>query len=84
VVAVCRGSIACPVAAVKDWLAAAGITGGPSVRARRARGWMEHAQAPVGTSNSRGQPFSASSLANMLGVPASALKEDAEAAGGAS
>jgi DNA invertase Pin-like site-specific DNA recombinase len=34
--------------------------------------------------NSRGQPFSASSLANMLGVPASALKKDAEAGGGAS
>jgi integrase len=32
VVAVCRGSIACPVAAVKDWLAAAGITEGPLFR----------------------------------------------------
>jgi site-specific recombinase XerC len=32
VVAVCRGSIACPVAAVKDWLAAAGINEGPLFR----------------------------------------------------
>jgi site-specific recombinase XerD len=32
VVAVCRGSIACPVAAVKDWLPAAGITEGPVFR----------------------------------------------------
>jgi integrase len=32
VVAVCRGSIACPVAAVKEWLAAAGITEGPVFR----------------------------------------------------
>jgi site-specific recombinase XerD len=32
VVAACRGSIACPVAAVKDWLAAAGITDGPLFR----------------------------------------------------
>jgi integrase len=32
VVAVCRGSIACPVAAVKDWLTAAGITEGPVFR----------------------------------------------------
>jgi site-specific recombinase XerD len=31
-VAVVRGSIACPVAAVKDWLAAAGISGGPVFR----------------------------------------------------
>jgi site-specific recombinase XerD len=31
-VAVCRGSIACPVAAVRDWLAAAGITEGPVFR----------------------------------------------------
>jgi hypothetical protein len=29
VVAVCRGSIASPVAAVRDWLATAGITEGP-------------------------------------------------------
>jgi integrase len=32
VVSVCRGSIACPVAAVKDWLAAAGLTDGPVFR----------------------------------------------------
>jgi site-specific recombinase XerD len=32
VVAVCRGSIACPVAAVKEWLAAADITEGPVFR----------------------------------------------------
>jgi integrase len=32
VVAVCRGSIACPVAAVKDWLSAAGITEGALFR----------------------------------------------------
>jgi hypothetical protein len=32
VVAVCRGSIACPVAAVKDWLVAAGISDGPVFR----------------------------------------------------
>jgi hypothetical protein len=32
VVAVCRGSIACPVAAVKEWLAAAGIVDGPVFR----------------------------------------------------
>jgi site-specific recombinase XerD len=32
VVAVCRGSIACPVAAMKDWLAAASITEGPVFR----------------------------------------------------
>jgi site-specific recombinase XerD len=32
VVAVCRGSIACPVAAVRDWLSAAGITEGPLFR----------------------------------------------------
>jgi integrase len=31
-VAVCRGSIACPVAAVKEWLAAAGIIEGPVFR----------------------------------------------------
>jgi integrase len=32
VVAVCRGSIACPVAAVKEWLAAANIVEGPVFR----------------------------------------------------
>jgi site-specific recombinase XerD len=32
VVAVCCGSISCPVAAVKDWLAAAGISEGPVFR----------------------------------------------------
>jgi integrase len=32
VVAVCRGSIACPVAAVKGWLAAAGLIEGPVFR----------------------------------------------------
>jgi hypothetical protein len=32
VVAVCRGSIACPVAAVRDWLAGASITEGPVFR----------------------------------------------------
>jgi site-specific recombinase XerD len=32
VVAVCRGSIACPVAAVRDWVTAAGITEGPLFR----------------------------------------------------
>jgi site-specific recombinase XerD len=32
VVAVCRGSITCPVAAVKDWLTAAGISEGPVFR----------------------------------------------------
>jgi hypothetical protein len=32
VVAVCRGSIACPVAAVRDWLTAAGVTEGPVFR----------------------------------------------------
>jgi hypothetical protein len=32
VVAVCRGSIACPVVAVKDWLAAANIIEGPVFR----------------------------------------------------
>jgi integrase len=32
VVAVCRGSIACPVASVKDWLAAADIADGPVFR----------------------------------------------------
>jgi hypothetical protein len=32
VVAVCRGSIACPVAAIRDCLSAAGITGGPVFR----------------------------------------------------
>jgi hypothetical protein len=32
VVAVCRGSIACPVAAVMDWLTAADITAGPVFR----------------------------------------------------
>jgi len=32
VVAVCRGSIACPVAAVMEWLAAAGIVDGPVFR----------------------------------------------------
>ncbi len=31
-IAVCRGSIACPVAAVRDWLAAANITEGPVFR----------------------------------------------------
>ena len=31
-VAVCRGSIACPVAAVKDRLAAAGVADGPVFR----------------------------------------------------
>jgi hypothetical protein len=34
-VAVCRGSIACPVAAVKEWLAAAGIVDGPAFPAGR-------------------------------------------------
>jgi integrase len=29
---VCRGSIACPVAAVRDWLTAAGVTEGPVFR----------------------------------------------------
>jgi site-specific recombinase XerD len=32
VVAVCRGAIACPVAAMKEWLTAAGITDGPVFR----------------------------------------------------
>ncbi len=32
VIAVCKGSIACPVAAVRDWLAAANITEGPVFR----------------------------------------------------
>jgi integrase len=32
VVAVCRGSIACPVVAVKDWLAVAGLADGPVFR----------------------------------------------------
>jgi hypothetical protein len=32
VVAVCRGSIACPVAAVKEWLSAAGVLEGPVFR----------------------------------------------------
>jgi integrase len=32
VVAVCRGSIACPVATMKDWLATAGLTEGPVFR----------------------------------------------------
>jgi integrase len=32
VVAVCRGSIACPVGAVKEWLAAANIVEGPVFR----------------------------------------------------
>jgi site-specific recombinase XerD len=32
VVAVCRGSIACPVAAVREWLVAAGIAEGPLFR----------------------------------------------------
>src|SRR5271169_4653213 len=32
VVAVCRGSIACPVAVVKEWLAAANIVEGPIFR----------------------------------------------------
>ena len=32
VVAVCRGSIACPVSAVKDWLTVARITEGPVFR----------------------------------------------------
>jgi hypothetical protein len=32
VVAVCRGSIACPVAAMKEWLAAANIVEGPVFR----------------------------------------------------
>jgi site-specific recombinase XerD len=31
-IAVCRGSIACPVAAILDWLAAAGISEGPVFR----------------------------------------------------
>jgi hypothetical protein len=45
VVAVCHGSIACPVAAVRDWLTGAGIAKGPVFRrvgkggkARSARG----------------------------------------------
>jgi site-specific recombinase XerD len=32
VIAVCKGSIACPVAALRDWLIAANITGGPIFR----------------------------------------------------
>jgi site-specific recombinase XerD len=32
VIAVCKGSIACPVAALRDWLAAANITDGPIFR----------------------------------------------------
>jgi hypothetical protein len=32
VVAVCHGSIACPVAAMKEWLGAAGIAEGPVFR----------------------------------------------------
>jgi hypothetical protein len=34
VVVVCRGSIACPVAAVKEWTAAANVTGGAVCRAK--------------------------------------------------
>jgi site-specific recombinase XerD len=34
-IAVCRGSIACPVAAVLDWLASAGISEGPVFRSIR-------------------------------------------------
>ena len=37
-IAVCRGSIACPVAVVKEWLAAAGITEGPVFRSVRRGG----------------------------------------------
>jgi hypothetical protein len=32
VIAVCKGSIACPVAALREWLAAANITKGPIFR----------------------------------------------------
>jgi hypothetical protein len=38
VVAVCRGSIACPVAAVRDWLAPAGISDGPVFRRVNSKG----------------------------------------------
>jgi len=38
VIAVCRGQIACPVAAVKEWLAAANITEGPVFRSVRKGG----------------------------------------------
>jgi hypothetical protein len=31
-IAVCRGQIACPVVALKDWMTAAGITSGPIFR----------------------------------------------------
>lgn len=37
-IAVCRGSIACPVAVLKEWLAAAGITKGPVFRSVRRGG----------------------------------------------
>jgi site-specific recombinase XerD len=37
-IAVCRGSIACPVAAVLEWLAISGISGGPIFRSVRKGG----------------------------------------------
>jgi integrase len=37
-IAVCRGSIACPVAAIKEWLAAAGFLEGPVFRSVRKGG----------------------------------------------
>jgi integrase len=40
VAAVCRGSIACPVAAVKNWLSAAGIIEGPLFRRVRKGDWV--------------------------------------------
>jgi integrase len=42
VVAVCRGAIACPVAAVKDWLAASNITEGPVFRPVGKGGRLRH------------------------------------------
>jgi site-specific recombinase XerD len=43
-IAVCRGSIACPVAAVKEWLAAAGVTEGPVFRSMRKGGHVTDKQ----------------------------------------
>jgi hypothetical protein len=45
-IAIMRGSMACPVAALKAWLEAAGITAGPLFRSARKAAWWPGVSPP--------------------------------------
>jgi site-specific recombinase XerD len=51
VVAICKGSIACPVAALREWLSAAGITEGPVFRSVRKGGHVTAKRLPAQSVN---------------------------------